>query len=102
MKLAEKIYAEGTKFSVNLFRVHYIANQTEETDRLIISVPKRNFKRAVKRNLLRRRTREAVRLSINDYPSSQGKHIMLVYTSKEVALYDEILKSVNNALGRIS
>ncbi len=102
MKLAGKIYAEGARFSVNLFRVHFMDNATEEKDRLIISVPKRNFKRAVKRNLLRRRTREAFRLSIYKYPAAQGKHIMFVYTAKEAVLYDEISKSVNNALGKIS
>ncbi len=102
MKLAEKIYSDGTKFSVNLFRVHFMENATEEDDKLIISVPKRNFKRAVKRNLIRRRTREAFRLSKSGYPSTQGKHVMFVYTSKEVALYDEIIKSINNALGKIS
>lgn len=102
MKLAEVIYADGTRFSSNLFRVHYMANTTGEEDRLIVSVPKRNFKRAVKRNLIRRRIKEAFRLSKAAYPAVGGKNIMFVYTSKEVALYDEISKSVCDAMDKIS
>ena len=66
----------------------------------VVSVPKRNFKRAVKRNLLKRRIREAYRLEKASL-SSEGKDIMIVYIGEKVESYEKISESVSHILKEI-
>ena len=70
---------------------------------LVISVPKRNFKRAVHRNLLKRRIRESYRLHKTrlDTPHVQ-MHLLLVYVAKQILEYKEIENKVADRLGKIS
>ena len=53
---------------------------------IIVSVPKRLFKRAVKRNLLKRRLREAYRTQKGLLPP-EGYSILFLYNTKEVLDY---------------
>jgi ribonuclease P protein component len=69
---------------------------------IMISVPKKFHKRANKRNLLKRRTREAYRLSREELRAKvveQGVvlNIALVYSTKELHTY----KTISNAVQRI-
>ena len=56
--------------------------------RIVVSVPKRLFKRAVKRNLLKRRIREAYRHQ-KDLISAPAD-ILFIYTAQEVLPYEVI------------
>ena len=58
-----------------------------------VSVPKRLFKRAVWRNLLKRRVREAFRLH-RDRLGDQSYDIFIYYVGKEAADYGRIEKSL--------
>ena len=73
-----------------------------DCNRLMVSVSKRFFKRAVKRNLLKRRLREAYRKSKSLLGVPCGCDLMLIYNSKEVADYKEIKASVENVLLHIA
>lgn len=64
-------------------------------NRILVSVPKRNFKRAVKRNLLKRRIREAYRLNKFEF-KKQGIDIMFFYITKQVVSSDLITKDMKN------
>ena len=69
---------------------------------IMISVPKKFHKRANKRNLLKRRTREAYRLSREELRAKvveQGVvlNVALVYSTKELHTY----KTISNAVQRI-
>ncbi len=73
---------------------------------VLVTVPKRNHKRANRRNLLKRRTREAYRL--NKHPlaataATAGKsaQLALVYTAKEEASYAEVEKAVRRILAAV-
>lgn len=80
----------------------YLRNDDQDgTNRVMVSVPKRLFKRAVKRNLLKRRLREAYRT--RKYllaPSSTD--ILLLYNTKEVKDFTSIREEVEAILQRIS
>lgn len=65
--------------------------------RILVSVPKRFFKRAVKRNLLKRRIREAYRQQKID-----GVDVMFQYNSKEIADSATIFKEIGAILKRIT
>ncbi len=74
--------------------------------RVLFSVPKKYHKRANRRNLLRRRTKEAYRLQKSLLQLDKSYDIALIYTSREVESYDRIAHAVRkiidhlNALGR--
>ncbi len=74
--------------------------------RILFSVPKKYHKRANRRNLLRRRTKEAYRLQKALLQLDKPYDIALIYTSREVESYDRIAHAVRkiidhlNALGR--
>lgn len=70
--LVERLFAGGNRsFPAFPLRVVYMPLEPDEgtaTASLLISVPKKRFKRAVKRNLVKRQVREAYR---------RNKHILL-------------------------
>lgn len=102
MEAVAKIHDDGKSFFLFPYKVYYLDNAGAESDRIIISVPKRIFKRAVKRNLIRRRTREAFRNAKPLFPSINGKDVLLVYTTSEILDYGKISESVSSLLAKIS
>lgn len=71
-------------------------------NRIMVSVPKKLFRRAVKRNLLKRRIREAYRLQKHMLDGMQGVDMMFVYNTKEAAEFRDIYAAVGSALSRIA
>ena len=74
---------------------------------VLFSVPKRYHKRAVVRNMLRRRTKEAYRLHksvVADYAGSKGCaiDIALIYSSKERLPYKTITNAVRKILAQVA
>lgn len=68
--------------------------------RILVSVPKRHFKRAVKRNLLKRRIRESYRLQKGLLPA--GVDLMLVYLPDEVLPFADIYAAMTSVLTGIA
>ena len=71
--------------------------------RIMVSVPKKLFRRAVKRNLLKRRIREAYRLnkSIVIPGEAGGTDILFIYRSKEIATQADIASMMISALNSV-
>ena len=70
-----------------------------DASRIVVSVPKRLFKRAVKRNLLKRRIREAYRRQ-KDLVSAPAD-ILFIYTAPEVLPYEVIYADMTAILQKI-
>ncbi len=66
-------------------------------NRIIVSIPKKNFKRAVKRNLLKRRIRESYRLQ-KDILTGTGTDILFVYNSTEVIGFKTAFSEIGDLL----
>lgn len=66
--------------------------------RYAIAVPKKSFKRAVKRNLLKRRIREALRLNQAECLSGACGDFLFVYIAKDIYPYDVIQAAVCDIL----
>ena len=73
---------------------------------VLFSVSKRNFKRAVDRNLIRRRCREAYRLHKNILTANPGvpypASIAFLYLAKEITTYDVIEKAMIKVLHQMA
>lgn len=74
-------------------------------NRIMVSAPKKHFKRAVKRNLLKRRMREAYRLQ-KEMLEMNGVDLLLYYNSTDIVqnrfLFDLIGKILTETNRRIS
>ena len=67
----------------------------------MISVPKRQHKKAVSRNLIRRRIRESYRLNREILESVPGLDFAVVYISSEILDYNQINTALKNALSKL-
>ena len=102
------LFDNGHSFFQTPYKVYWI--EIPETGlypvRFAVSVPKRRFKRAVKRNLLKRRTREVFRTNRQILSAAiSGKlqiHIMLVYASDNLLPFKELEESIKKILQRIA
>lgn len=75
--------------------------RSEGPTRIMVSAPKKSFKRAVKRNLLKRRLREAFRVQ-KSLLKTEGVDVLFAYSSKEIAEYQVLYLEVRALLERIS
>lgn len=66
----------------------------------MISVSRRNFKRAVDRNLIKRRIRESFRLNKNLLPVRPNLLIAYIYTAKEILTFAQIQERLVKTLNR--
>ena len=93
-----QLYKEGKRFTAWPVRVTY--QPTEEETQVLIWAPKSLFKRAVKRNRLRRLMREAYRQN-QDLLGEQHYLIAFNYMDKEEQSYAVIEKAVCKALRKV-
>lgn len=103
----DTLFAKGRRGTVAPIRyVWQVTRGTEQTDTcgvgIMFSVPKKFFKRANKRNLLRRRMKESYRQAKHDLTREATQkgitlNIALIYTSKEISDYN----TINNVVCKI-
>ncbi|MBR5492211.1 MAG: ribonuclease P protein component [Alistipes sp.] len=111
LKVIRRMFGEGRGGFVYPYRYIWIADKQEGVAEgrgieVMFSVPKKFHKRANKRNLLKRRTREAYRLNreeLCERISQAGVEVNLafIYSTKEVHSYKTIENAVQKILAQV-
>lgn len=96
-----RLLSKGKYRNSDNFRYCFAGGSGLPYSRILISVPKKNFRRAVKRNLLKRRIREAYRQN-KALLEAKGVDIMFVYNQKEIRPFADIERSVKTILSEIN
>ena len=94
--------AKGKHGSVGDLRYLFRTETGNEYNRIMISVPKKLFKRAVKRNLLKRRIRESYRKQKHDLTVQSGLDLFFIYSTKEILSYEQIHAAVGQIISNIN
>lgn len=109
--IISQLFESGsTSFSAFPLRVVFMPTDKEAdapAASILVSVPKRHFKRAVKRNRVKRQIREAYRLNkqiLHDSLSAspQGVAIAFIWLDKELHSSEEVTRKVKILLKRIA
>lgn len=98
-RIAE-IFSQGSSRKFYPFVLWYLPARASHS-RVAISVPKRRIATAVKRNLIKRRAREAYRLQKGKYAGSESSvpcDMVWVYIAREPMAYNAIQKAVHKGL----
>ena len=98
----DDIFKEGKSFFSHPIRAVYKANQHEQEIgyiKAMFAVPKRNIKKAVSRNIVKRRMREAFRLNKSKLitlstESNYQLNIAFIYVFNNIVSYGEIKNSM--------
>jgi ribonuclease P protein component len=100
-KLIDGLYHNGSSFLCYPYKVSWMFVDTAPARaQVVFGVPKKRYKHAVDRNLVKRRMREAYRLHkqqfLYDVLAEVNKHIALslVYVGTEIADYELIEKKM--------
>ena len=110
----DRLFESGNRVSSYPFTVFFKESNDESgitPFKIVVSAPKRTFRKAVKRNRIKRIMRESIRLNKNkleDYLNTQNKRVnlFLIYSASEeiehsvlnkktVKLFDKIIKHLD-------
>lgn len=92
-KLIEALFEEGK--AINAFPLRLIYLKTGDSNKIGVSVSKRNFKRAFDRNRIKRLMRESYRLNKNLLIDNNidGYAFMILYIGKEMPDFELVFKT---------
>ena len=108
-KQIEVIFREGNSFFIAPFRVIWLSydqGPMRAPVRMMIAVSGKNIRKAVKRNLIKRRMREAYRKHKNILTEwladkNMALDVVFIYTGTQILLYQDIEKKLVLSLQKI-
>jgi ribonuclease P protein component len=106
-RLFQRQGATAAAFPLRLMWMPVAEPRGETTVQFTLSVPKRSFRRAVDRNLLRRRVREAYRIEKGRIAATtdsiDGQYALIaLYTGREILSYAVIQRSMRRLLRKFA
>ncbi|MBN2616230.1 MAG: ribonuclease P protein component [Bacteroidales bacterium] len=101
-KLIQQLFKEGSSFFKHPFKVIYLPVKKGDgpRSRVLVSVSKRNFKKAVDRNRIKRLIREAYRhnkhLLSPEYATPKDECLLIgfIYTGKKLPDFQEVEQKI--------
>lgn len=99
------LFAQGQSFVAFPLRVVYLTTEEKMPApvSILVSVPKKKFKRAVKRNLIKRQVRETYRIhkyDLIDPLTEKNKRLLVafLYLDKEIHSFAEMEKAMQRSI----
>jgi len=90
-KRIERLFVSGKRIQEFPLKAVYFTEPSDVAGfQLAVSVPKKLFKRATDRNLLKRRMREAFRIHQEKLKLNSKLEIMFIYSAHEILDFDRI------------
>ena len=96
------LLAKGKHGNVPGIRYLFLKETGREQNRIMVSVPKKLFKRAVKRNLIKRRIRESYRRQKHNLTIESGLDVLFMYSTKEILSYGQIYEAISRIIDKIN
>jgi ribonuclease P protein component len=102
-KLIQELFDKGSSFNLYPFRVLFLPHPERDYPyhQVLITVSNRTFKRAVDRNTIKRRIREAYRLNKSSLPMTGKWLIAYIYIAKEILDSEIIHKKLALTFGSL-
>jgi len=101
-KLIQGLFDQGSSFYSYPFKIWFKRNPDDQfpVHQVMISVSRKNFRKAVDRNRIKRRIRESIRLNKNLLPQDPKLLIAYIYTAKEILTFAQIQERLVKTLNR--
>ncbi len=108
-KLIERLFSQGSSHSTSAYPLRIVYMETERAEvpvKMMVSVSKRHFKRAVKRNRVKRQVREAYRhhkqLLIERVREDKSLAVAFIWLSDELFDSRQVDRSVRRLLEKVA
>jgi len=102
--LIKELFSKGSSFHLYPFRIIHkpLSSSQDPVHQVLFSVPARSFKRAVDRNILKRRAREAYRLNKSALILNTPLLLGFIYSAKKIESFDVIQTSVIRVIDKLN
>ncbi|MBT0812284.1 ribonuclease P protein component [Litoribacter ruber] len=104
-KSIKELFDKGSSFFLYPFKVLFLEAGDSETNQVLFSVSKRKIRKAVHRNHVKRRMKEAYRLNkhlLDAVEPDKKRNIALIYVSHELQSFQDIQPKIMKILTKIA